>query len=97
MFDPSPIHIVVLLAILLLVFGSKRLPEAGRSLGQGIREFKGAVTTGVEDPTQPTETASVEAGAVVADTLAARPTTPATAPEDAPEQAAPPLDRGLAR
>jgi sec-independent protein translocase protein TatA len=39
-FDPSPIHIVLLLVIVLLVFGSKRLPEVGRSLGRGIRELR---------------------------------------------------------
>ena len=44
MFDPSPIHIVLLLLIVLLIFGTKRLPEIGRSLGRGIREFKGSVT-----------------------------------------------------
>jgi sec-independent protein translocase protein TatA len=43
-FDPSPIHIVLLLLIVLLIFGTKRLPEIGRSLGRGIREFKGSVT-----------------------------------------------------
>jgi sec-independent protein translocase protein TatA len=36
----NPIHIAVLLVILLLVFGAKRLPEIGRSLGSGLRGFK---------------------------------------------------------
>ena len=40
----QPWHIVVLLAIALLLFGGKRLPEMGRSLGHGMREFKDAVT-----------------------------------------------------
>jgi len=48
-FDPSPIHIVLLLLIVLLIFGTKRLPEMGRSLGRGIREFKGSVT-GDDEP-----------------------------------------------
>jgi len=43
-FDPSPIHIVLLILIVLLIFGTKKLPEVGRSLGRGIREFKGSVT-----------------------------------------------------
>src|SRR5262249_5340017 len=43
-FDPSPIHIVLLLLIILLIFGTRRLPEMGRSLGRGIREFKSSVT-----------------------------------------------------
>jgi sec-independent protein translocase protein TatA len=40
----SPWHWLVLLVILLLLFGSKKLPEMGRSLGKGIREFKGTVS-----------------------------------------------------
>jgi sec-independent protein translocase protein TatA len=40
----QPWHIVVFLLIALLLFGGKRLPEIGRSLGHGMREFKDAVT-----------------------------------------------------
>jgi sec-independent protein translocase protein TatA len=40
--------IVLLLVIVLLLFGAKRLPEFGRSLGKGIREFKGSLS-GVKD------------------------------------------------
>lgn len=40
----NPIHLLILLAILLLVFGAKRLPEMGRSLGDGLRGFKDAVS-----------------------------------------------------
>jgi sec-independent protein translocase protein TatA len=36
----NPIHILFLLILLLLVFGAKRLPEIGRSLGTGMRGFK---------------------------------------------------------
>ena len=36
--------LVVILIILLLVFGPKRLPEMGRSLGRGMREFKDSLT-----------------------------------------------------
>ncbi len=38
--DLSFAHILILLAIVALVFGAKRLPEIGSSLGKGIREFK---------------------------------------------------------
>jgi sec-independent protein translocase protein TatA len=36
----NPVHILILLIVLLLVFGAKRLPEVGRSLGDGMRGFK---------------------------------------------------------
>jgi sec-independent protein translocase protein TatA len=39
----NPIHILFLLAVLLLVFGAKRLPELGRSLGSGLRGFKESI------------------------------------------------------
>ena len=39
----NPIHLVFLLAILLLVFGAKRLPEIGSSLGSGLRGFKESI------------------------------------------------------
>jgi sec-independent protein translocase protein TatA len=44
----NPIHIAFLLILLLLVFGAKRLPEMGRSLGDGMRGFKDAI--GGESP-----------------------------------------------
>jgi sec-independent protein translocase protein TatA len=40
----SPTHLVALLLIALLLFGARRLPEIGRSLGSGMREFKDSVT-----------------------------------------------------
>jgi sec-independent protein translocase protein TatA len=42
----NPLHIAVLVVLLLLVFGAKRLPEMGRSLGSGMREFKDAISGG---------------------------------------------------
>ena len=51
-------EILILLLVLLLIFGAKRLPEMGRSLGKGMREFKDSVT-GVEESvttTTPTPT-----------------------------------------
>ncbi len=39
----NPLHIAFLLILLLLVFGAKRLPEMGRSLGSGMRGFKDAL------------------------------------------------------
>jgi sec-independent protein translocase protein TatA len=40
----NPLHIAILLLIVLLVFGARRLPELGRSLGEGMRGFKDAIT-----------------------------------------------------
>jgi sec-independent protein translocase protein TatA len=40
----GPLEIVVVLIIALVVFGPKRLPELGSSLGRGIREFRSTVT-----------------------------------------------------
>jgi sec-independent protein translocase protein TatA len=40
----NPLHIVFLLILLLLVFGAKRLPEMGKSLGSGMRGFKDALS-----------------------------------------------------
>ena len=40
----NPVHIAFLLILLLLVFGAKRLPEMGKSLGSGMRGFKDAIS-----------------------------------------------------
>jgi sec-independent protein translocase protein TatA len=48
----NPLHIAFLVVILLLVFGARRLPEIGRSLGSGMREFKDSVTGEAKPPTQ---------------------------------------------
>jgi sec-independent protein translocase protein TatA len=46
----GPWEIAILLVIVLLVFGPKRLPEMGKSLGKGMREFKDSVTGKDDDP-----------------------------------------------
>ncbi len=38
----TPMHLIIILIVALVVFGPKRLPEIGRSLGQGLRELKKA-------------------------------------------------------
>jgi sec-independent protein translocase protein TatA len=42
--DFSPVQLLIVLAIILLVFGAKKLPEIGRNLGSGAREFKDGIT-----------------------------------------------------
>jgi sec-independent protein translocase protein TatA len=40
----GPLEIAIVLIIVLIIFGPKRLPELGRSMGRGIREFRSSVT-----------------------------------------------------
>jgi sec-independent protein translocase protein TatA len=77
----SPWHIVLVAIIALLVFGPKRLPELGRSLGSGMRGFKQAIS-GEDDerrdpgrPVLPAEAAAagVESGDSAAQPVAAAP------------------------
>lgn len=42
----GPMELIIVLAIALIVLGPKRLPEAGKSLGRSMKEFKGALTGG---------------------------------------------------
>jgi len=53
----NPIHIAFLLVVVLLVFGAKRLPEMGRSLGSGMRGFKESLSG---EPAQPAPPAALE-------------------------------------
>jgi sec-independent protein translocase protein TatA len=39
----SPTHLLLILVVLLLVFGAKKLPELGRGIGESMREFRGGV------------------------------------------------------
>jgi sec-independent protein translocase protein TatA len=54
----GPMELVIVLAIALLVVGPKKLPELGRSLGGGMREFKDSITGKVDADLEP---AAVEA------------------------------------
>jgi sec-independent protein translocase protein TatA len=47
--------LVIILVVLLVIFGPKRLPEMGRSIGRGMREFKESVTGKDDDDDQPRE------------------------------------------
>ncbi len=81
----NPLHIAILVVILLLVFGAKRLPEMGRSIGTGMREFKDSISGDSSTPalTQPTQQQPQ------AQPVAAQAPTPAQAPVTAPPAAAP--------
>jgi sec-independent protein translocase protein TatA len=45
----NPLHIAIVLIVVLLVFGAKRLPEMGKSLGEGLRGFKASVSGDSDD------------------------------------------------
>ncbi len=45
----GPMEIIIVLIIVLIIFGPKRLPDLGRSLGRGMREFKDSVTGNDKD------------------------------------------------
>jgi sec-independent protein translocase protein TatA len=55
----NPFHLLILLVVVLLFFGAKRLPEMGRSLGKGMREFKDGVT-GREPPELPSHSVAAQ-------------------------------------
>jgi sec-independent protein translocase protein TatA len=46
-------EVIIVLVIALLIFGPKRLPDLGRSLGSGLREFKDSITGGSKDDEPP--------------------------------------------
>jgi sec-independent protein translocase protein TatA len=59
-FGVSIWELMILLVVLLLVFGANKLPEMGKSLGKGMREFKDAVTGVEESVTTPAPTPPAE-------------------------------------
>jgi len=48
----GPMEIIIVCVIALIVLGPKRLPDAGKSLGKGIREFKNGISGNDEKPTE---------------------------------------------
>jgi sec-independent protein translocase protein TatA len=56
----GPLELIVVLIIALVIFGPKRLPELGRSLGKGIREFRGSISGGSKDEDEDDEPQAIE-------------------------------------
>jgi sec-independent protein translocase protein TatA len=82
----NPLHIAFLLIVLLLVFGAKRLPEIGRSVGSGMREFKDSISgQGAPTITQTAQQPQAPQQPVAAQ---APVTQPAPAPAQAPAEPA---------
>jgi sec-independent protein translocase protein TatA len=46
----QPTHLIILLGVALIFLGPKRLPDAGRALGQGLREFKDSIGQDAQPP-----------------------------------------------
>jgi sec-independent protein translocase protein TatA len=84
----NPIHIAFVLVIVLLVFGAKRVPEVGRSLGNGIREFKDSITGVMDKPAElPRETSAPVGAAPVAPQPPAEPPVAPQPPAEPPAAA----------
>ncbi|HUG41988.1 MAG TPA: twin-arginine translocase TatA/TatE family subunit [Longimicrobiales bacterium] len=78
-------EVILILAVLLLVFGAKRLPEIGSALGKGIREFKGSVREIEGEIKRPAESATRR-------DLPRSEAPPAPPPPREPESAKPPVE-----
>ena len=80
----GPLEIGIVLLIVLVIFGPRRLPELGKSLGSGMRNFKDSVTGKDKDPDPAEiEAARIEAAVkpdVATDVPAEHPSTPAGGP-----------------
>ncbi|HVA00198.1 MAG TPA: twin-arginine translocase TatA/TatE family subunit [Terriglobia bacterium] len=51
----QPTHLFFILLIVLIIFGPGKLPDLGRGLGKGIREFKDAIKGGIDKPSEKPE------------------------------------------
>ena len=85
MFDPSAPHIIILLVVVLLLFGSRRLPGAAKSLGQSMHIFKKSVAGLNSDDEQ--------AGSAASQGFTTPPSFTATPPALAATQSAPTPDQ----
>src|SRR5436190_15225872 len=78
----GPLEIIIVLFIVLVIFGPKRLPELGRSMGRGMREFKDSITGSDKDDEKPEITAAQQQPPA-ATPPAAEPAAPAAPTPDA--------------
>jgi sec-independent protein translocase protein TatA len=63
----QPMHLILILAVALIVFGPGRLPEIGKGLGEAIRGFKRALDEGFSSPSKLPEPAKTEDGRKISD------------------------------
>ena len=69
----GPLEIIIVLVIVLVIFGPKRLPDLGRSLGSGMREFKDSVTGKDDDDDKQIDSADAKPEPVHAEKSEATP------------------------
>ena len=105
---PGPFEIILILVVVLLLFGAKRIPEIARGLGSGIREFKDATNDikkeltadparQIQPPHQaPPQPYQAPAQPYAAPPVSAQPSQPAPSEFGAPEPVAPPPADGQA-
>lgn len=63
----QPSHLILILIAALVILGPKRLPDAGRALGQGLKEFKSSIGTGSDEARQIASAPAAEPGNPKAD------------------------------
>ncbi len=95
----SPVHLIFIAAVALIVLGPKRLPRLARALGQGIREFRGAIEQGGSPPpelaapaapAEPAEPSSVAVSPAPAQAVISPPQPDVAQPEVTRPQVSPP-------
>ena len=79
----GPLELAIVLVIILVIFGPKRLPGLGRSLGSGMREFKDSITSKTRRDEEEADHAAIE-GHELADEQRTKPQ-PAAAAREEPE------------
>ena len=58
----SPSHLIIVLAIILLLFGAKRIPELAKGLGAGLKELRGGISTGGSTEAEALESEEARSG-----------------------------------
>lgn len=79
----GPLEIILVIVVLLVIFGPKRLPSLGRQLGSGMREFKDSITGDKREDEDKSDRPALTPA------QASAPAAPAATPESQPVDAAP--------
>ena len=58
----SPTHLIIVLALVLLLFGTKRIPELAKGLGTGLKELREGISTGAEAEAEALESEEAQGG-----------------------------------